>query len=110
ALPGATDFAFMVTNAQLANSGSYSVTVTNAYGLAASTLATLTVYPSPPLITAQPQSLTVPIGANPVFSVTASGDAPLVYLWHFNRTNAVLDATNSTFTITNAQFANAGSY
>jgi uncharacterized lipoprotein YddW (UPF0748 family) len=42
---------------------------------------------TPPTITAHPQSRTVRVGSNVVFSVTASGTAPLSYQWRFNGTN-----------------------
>lgn len=42
-IPGATNFAFTLANVQSANAGSYSVIVTNAFGAAQSSNATLTV-------------------------------------------------------------------
>jgi hypothetical protein len=62
-----------------------------------------------PVITAQPQSLTVSVGSPASFSVTATGAAPLTYQWWFNGT-AIGGATTSTFTIASAQAGNAGSY
>lgn len=38
----------------------------------------------PPIITAQPQNLTVAAGRNAQFSVTATGNAPFDYQWHHN--------------------------
>ena len=66
-------------------------------------------------ITAQPQSQTVGVGSNATFSVTATGDAPLAYQWRLNNVNLSTDihisgATNSTLTISNVQFTDAGSY
>ena len=61
-----------------------------------------------PAITAQPQSLTAPVGANPTFSITANG-AGLSYQWRFNGSN-IAGATSSTFTRTNVQNSQAGNY
>jgi hypothetical protein len=62
----------------------------------------------PPLITAQPQSLTVNRDSNAVFSVTATGPF-LAYQWYFNGTN-LSGATSNTVNIASFQAANAGSY
>src|SRR5205814_1568078 len=63
----------------------------------------------PPFIIAQPTNQTVTAGANVTFSVVAGGTAPLSYQWRFNGTN-ITGATASSFTIVNAQPANAGAY
>ncbi len=62
-----------------------------------------------PTITTQPAGQTVPAGTNVIFSVTASGSAPLGYQWQLNNNN-VPGATNATLTLTNVQPANAGNY
>ncbi|MCX8090788.1 MAG: family 10 glycosylhydrolase [Verrucomicrobiae bacterium] len=64
---------------------------------------------SPPVITAQPQSLIVAQGSNATFSVIASGTAPLAYQWWFN-TAPIAGATGNSFTRTNAQLADQGNY
>lgn len=55
---------------------------------------------SAPVITVQPQSQTVLVGANATFSVVASGTAPLTYQWSLNGAN-IVGATTSSYT-TNA--------
>jgi Leucine-rich repeat (LRR) protein len=60
-------------------------------------------------ITTQPQGLTLGVGANAQFTVSASGIAPLAYQWRFNGAN-VVGATNTSLTITNIQPANGGNY
>ncbi len=62
-----------------------------------------------PNITAQPQSATVLAGSNPTLTVGVTGFGPLSYQWAFNGT-AITNATNSSLTITNVQFANDGNY
>ena len=65
---------------------------------------------SPPAITNQPASRTVLAGSNVLFTVDASGSAPLDYQWWFNTTNSVGGATNASLTVSNAQPADAGGY
>ena len=62
-----------------------------------------------PVITAQPQSVTVAPGGTANFSVTATGQAPLSYQWRFNGSN-LAGATSSTFSRTNVQVSHAGLY
>jgi endonuclease/exonuclease/phosphatase family metal-dependent hydrolase len=63
-----------------------------------------------PSISTQPPDQTVPAGSNVLFSVIASGAAPLNYQWYFNTNILITNATTSTLTVTNAQLTNAGSY
>ena len=60
-------------------------------------------------ITTQPQSQGVAVGSNATFTVAATGTAPLGYQWRFNGA-AISRATNTSFTVTNAQSSNAGSF
>ncbi len=62
-----------------------------------------------PVITQQPASRTVDSGAVVTFAVTATGSAPLSYQWQLNGVNLV-NATNSTYVIANAQPATNGAY
>jgi Lysyl oxidase/Concanavalin A-like lectin/glucanases superfamily/Immunoglobulin I-set domain/Immunoglobulin domain len=64
---------------------------------------------SPPDITASPQSQSLAIGASALFSVTATGAAPLGYQWQFNSA-AVAGATSASLTVTNVQLNSAGDY
>lgn len=61
-----------------------------------------------PIITIQPFSRTVNIGANVNFSVAANG-TPLTYQWKFNGTN-ISGATATDLSLTNIQPTNVGSY
>jgi len=111
ALPNATNAFLTVSNAQLADIGGYSVTVTNAFGSVASETAELAVsVPTPPVIVAQPQSLTVLPGQSATFNVSAGGSSPLAYQWYFNTTNALSNETGDTLTLTNVQPVAAGTY
>ncbi|MFM2295463.1 MAG: hypothetical protein RLZZ350_1876 [Verrucomicrobiota bacterium] len=107
-LVGATNATLALTNVQATNAGNYSVVITNAYGSVTSSLAALTVVFAPS-ITNQPSSVTNVVGSNATFTVGVSGSAPLSYQWKFT-TTALANATNATFTVTNAQATNVGNY
>ena len=63
----------------------------------------------PPLIVTPPTNQVVAAGSNATFTVFASGSGPLRYRWQFNGTN-ILNATNSSYTVTNVQEALTGNY
>jgi hypothetical protein len=64
---------------------------------------------SSPFIVSQPVAQTEGQGATATFAVVAGGTVPLAYQWRFNNT-PISAATNSTYSVTNAQPTNAGSY
>jgi hypothetical protein len=108
-LNSATNSALSITNVQLTNAGSYTVIVSNFFGAVSNNPpATLTVY-APPSVTVQPPSQSVNPGSNATFTASATGTSPFYYQWQFNGTT-IVGATNSTFTITNAQTPNVGTY
>jgi hypothetical protein len=72
-------------------------------------IASLGPQPQTPAIIAQPPSQSAAEGANATFTVLARGLPPLAYQWLFDNAN-IFSATNSSYTLTNAQPANAGSY
>jgi hypothetical protein len=66
--------------------------------------------PIPPDILVQPQNQNVLAGQSPItFSVGAGGSPPLAYQWQFDTTN-INEATNSSLTLTNVTYSEAGSY
>jgi uncharacterized lipoprotein YddW (UPF0748 family) len=102
------------------NPGSYTLTITFPGYNAASTNVTVSaglvttadVYLSAstaPIITFQPQNVTILPGSNATFSVTATGALPLSYRWKFNGAN-IAGATASSYTRTNVTFSHAGAY
>jgi len=109
---GATGDTLLLTNVSAADSGVYTVQVTNAFG-SASASATLTVtnlpVGTPPGITLQPQSQTVDAGMNVTFTAAAIGSSPLSWQWFFNG-SAIVTETNSSLELTNVIPANAGDY
>src|SRR5208282_1435813 len=70
---------------------------------------------SAPSITTQPHSQSVLAGSNAVFTVVASGTAPLVYQWSFNGLNLtnsahIGGAKSARLTVTNVIAGDAGNY
>jgi hypothetical protein len=65
--------------------------------------------PTPPSISSQPSSIAVSNGSQAGFSVTASGSAPLRYVWRLNGNN-IIGATDSSLNFTNTQPTNCGTY
>ncbi|MDA1273734.1 MAG: immunoglobulin domain-containing protein [Verrucomicrobia bacterium] len=105
---GAIAATLSVASARAADAGNYQVVVRNAAGPVASAPAKLTVNLGVKIV-AQPQSLTVTNGSGAVFTVGASGTAPLSYQWRFNGA-AIAGATGSVLSVPSAQPSSAGGY
>ena len=107
-ITGATSASYTISSVTVADAGSYSVIVSNEAGSVTSNNAVLTVT-SAPVITNQPDNITVIQGSSASFSVTATGTAPLSYQWRKDGIN-ISGATNSSYTISSASSADAGTY
>lgn len=107
-ITNATGPVLTLSNVQTNDVATYTVVVANNSGSTTSSGAALTLL-NPVAITQQPDSITVFPGSNAIFSVTATGIAPLFYQWYFNGV-LIPGATLSTFMIVGAQDANAGNY
>ena len=105
---GATSSTYVKTNVSSADAGNYAVIITNSAGAITSAVAIVSVQ-VPPSITIPPQNATVASGSAATFSVTATGTQPLSYQWQFGGTN-LAGATMSSFTKTNVQPTDAGTY
>jgi glucose/arabinose dehydrogenase len=106
-ISGATSSSYTIAAAAFADNGAkFRCVVTNSFGSATSSEATLTVN-APPTITAQPADQTVTQGQPATFGVTASGSATLTYQWQRNQVN-ISGATSSSYTIAAAAFADNG--
>lgn len=97
-----------LTALKLADSGNYTVKVTNIAGSATSAPALLTVL-APPSIVTQPADKVVAAGTTVEFSVVASGSPPLTYQWLKNGT-ALVGSTNPTLVLNDVSSANNGDY
>ena len=107
-ISGSTTSSLSVSGAQTADSGSYTVVVTNVLSAATSTVASVSVL-TPPSITVQPKGRSTPVGFPEVFSATAAGASPLAFQWQLNGTN-ILGATNLNYTNTSVTLNDFGAY
>jgi hypothetical protein len=104
--PGATNATLVLSNVTFADTGPYTVVVSNAFGTTNSEAA-LTVVPL--IIMAQPQSTNARPGAMATFSVMATSTVPMTHQWlHDDMTIAA--AGQRTLAITNVQLSDAGTY
>ena len=109
ALVNQTNSALAFTSVQLTNAGNYSVIITNSAGSVTSSYALLTVW-QPPVITNQPTSITSVAGGNGTFNILAGGVPTLAYQWKFNTNTALLNATNTSLSLTGLRASQAGVY
>ena len=108
-ISGATVSSYVLTtNAVLANSGTYAVVITNTSGAATSSVV-LTVVGSPPLVLAQPASVSSFVDASATFTVVAGGSLPRYYQWKHG-TTPVAGGTAATLTLPSVQWGDVGSY
>jgi len=103
-----TEPMFTLPNVALASAGNYHVVLSNAFGMATSTVATLTVVTTP-VILSEPLGLRVLDGTNVVFRVIAAGAFPLSYQWQRNGAN-LPGETNATLAFVNTQGTMTGDY
>jgi hypothetical protein len=92
ALAGENSPILRLTGVSIMNSGSFTVTVSNAAGDADSNAANLNVYPGTPAavaptIVTQPASLTVNAGNTATFAVGVDGTGPFTFQWRRNGIN-----------------------
>ena len=97
-----------ISPTQLSDSGSYTVVVTNSAGSVTSTSAAVVVAAAPAIST-HPVNLTVYAGQTASFAVVATSAAPLSYAWR-KLSTPIAGATQSSYSITNAQVGDAGDY
>ncbi len=107
-LPGATATNLVIADAQVRDSGNYSVVVKNSRSQVSSASAMVTVVQAPALVT-QPIGQTVAPMTNVTLSVTASGNPPPLYRWRRNGVD-IPGAVNPVLVLTNAQPTDGGSY
>jgi uncharacterized repeat protein (TIGR01451 family) len=106
AIDGATTDTFTLPSVVLADAGTYTVEVTG--GCRSVTNSGTLGVVAPPTIATQPANQATPMGNGAAFSVTANGVAPITYQWQLNGA-AIVDATNSSVTVSNVTLAQSGS-
>jgi hypothetical protein len=106
---GAVTASHVMNNLQTGDAGSYDVVVSNAFGTATSSAATLTLTPAV-WFNAHPVSQTIYAGTNVTLTSAAAGyNTTVTYQWRKNGT-AIAGATTASLTLTAVQPAGAGSY
>ncbi|MDB6092993.1 MAG: repeat protein [Verrucomicrobia bacterium] len=108
-IAGATAATYTFANAQVSDSGSYSVSVCNTMGSAISDVAQVGVGQTAPALTAAPATVTVDKGGTTTLSVSVSGSPAPTIQWQLNGVN-IPGATGSTLKLSNVSAANAGTY
>ncbi len=107
-ISGATAATHTTAVNTLADSGAlYTVIVSGDGGTATSAAAVLTVAARAPVITQQPQPVSVSTGASATFSVQATGSAPLIYQWARNGVD-IVGATADSYVTPPAQATDDG--
>lgn len=110
AISGATSVTYSINSFSSGDVGAYTVTVSNGSGSVTSGTNNLYLSVPPPVITQQPQSVTVLAGGTAVFSVTATG-TNLQYIWHLGATRSSPQiGTGSTLTLNNVALSDTGTY
>lgn len=108
-IPGATSSSFTIPQSTQSDNGSiFRCVVTNPVGSSVSNGASLTVVPSPPVISTHPGNQVVLAGQSATFSVTAAGTQPLSYQWQKDGVN-VSGANASSYSSEPANSSNNGS-
>lgn len=107
--------ALTLTNVQPTDSAGYFAILTNASGSATSSVVTLTVQNTGPIITGiSPTAYTNAAGSPASFTVTASGTTPFSYFWYKEipgtGSNLIASATNATLSFAATLLTDAASY
>jgi hypothetical protein len=108
-IPGATSNALSILNARTNAAATYSVAVSNTYGLLVSTNAVLTVQYAP-VIVQQPANTTTTNGQTASLSLVAGGVPMPVCRWYRNGSPSAPVATANPWIIPGADSSNAGMY
>ncbi len=112
-IPGANGLLLTLNSVNAANAGVYQLEASNVEATVLSTAARLSVTQgantgTPPVITGQPASLTVPAGTSASFAVSAGAGA-LAYQWQRDGAN-IAGATAAAYSIASVSNADRGAY
>lgn len=120
-LSGSTTYTLTLNNLTLSNTANFVVVITNSLGSITSSVATLNVTLSPPVIVTQPLSQTLFVGQSAQFAAGASGALPLYYQWmagahdsgvYTNLTDGgqVSGSASSSLTVTSLTLSNSADF
>ena len=98
-ISGANTSSLMLTSVTSDNAADYTLFVTNVYGSATSSVATLIVL-SPPVVSTALTNQTIQCGDNATFAVNVSGGLPLSYQWSLDNVT-VPNVTGNSLVLTN---------
>jgi hypothetical protein len=104
----ATNSILLLTNVQPDQAGVYNIFVYNGGGSTSGTNFTITTRIGLQIVT-QPPNRVAQLGQTTNFTVVAVGTGPLHYQWRFNGNN-IANATSNSYTVSNIQSNNAGTY
>ena len=106
-----TTASLVLSNITAAANGSYAVIVSNAYGMATSSVVAVSVVSEPPVVVQQPAPITRWVGGSPnLFTVVAGGSQPYSYQWQIG-TDPIPGATSATLTLPGPlQASDGGTY
>lgn len=107
-IPNATNATLVITNIQLSNAGTYSVSAINRFGTTETREASLAVL-LPPRILAQPQDVQARPGTNVAFTVLADSATPLEYQWMKNGV-IIPGARGATLELSSVDLVDQGAY
>lgn len=107
-ISGSATAQLTITGAQPADSGNYTVTISNSLGSVASAAAAVKVG-TPPAITQRPLSQRVAAGATATFTVAATDPGTIAYQWK-RKGQAIAGATTATLTLANVARSDEGLY
>jgi len=114
AIAGANAPSLTFSPAAASNAGTYTVVIANPAGSVTSSSAVLTVNaaggpPVPVSVVLQPAPVSTPVGGQATFTAAVTGDATLTYQWRKNQ-SPIPGATGPSFTISNVQYSDEGTY
>ncbi|MGC3956415.1 MAG: immunoglobulin domain-containing protein [Verrucomicrobiota bacterium] len=103
-----TNRQFLVNPVTLAAAGTYFAVASNQFGMATSTVATITVNQTP-LLASGLSNLVVSAGSSVLLTVSSTGSPPPTFTWQFNGLT-IPGETGSSLLLTNLQPAQSGFY
>ena len=106
---GATNPTYLISAAVVADTGYYTLVVSNPFGTVSSRVALVTVLTNPPVFTSSPTNVTVFYGASAFFTARVSGSGPIFFQW-FKDGAVIAGATNNFYTIAPTQVGDAGTF